>query len=62
VVSAAWHFDGAIEDVNKRNGWSYDKLGSFPVKGTFAPVDKAGAHVRLKTNYTLTRQERMFQH
>jgi len=55
VVSAAWHFDGEIEDVSKRNGWLFDKSASFPVKGAFTPVDKTGSRVRLKTSYTFTK-------
>ena len=54
VVSAAWHFDGAIDDISQRNGWLFDKSASFPVKGTFTPADKTGSRVNLKTTYTFT--------
>jgi len=60
VVSAAWHFDGAIDDISKRNGWLFDRSSSFPVKGTFTPVDKTGSRVELKTTYTFTKRGTYF--
>ncbi|MBD0286498.1 MAG: hypothetical protein ICV79_13880 [Flavisolibacter sp.] len=55
VVAAAWHFEGEPDDVNKRIGWSFDKSGTFPVKGTFSPADKIGSRVTLKTTYTFSK-------
>jgi hypothetical protein len=28
VVAAAWHFEGEVDDVSKRNGWIFDKSGT----------------------------------
>ncbi len=55
VVVAAWHFEGVPDDISKRNGWSFDKSGTFPVKATFTPTDKTGSRVTLKTTYTFTK-------
>ncbi|GAA4435341.1 hypothetical protein GCM10023188_27290 [Pontibacter saemangeumensis] len=55
VVAAAWHFEGAPDDLSKRDGWSFDKSGTFPVKGKFTPTDKTGSRVTLKTTYTFSK-------
>jgi hypothetical protein len=55
VVAAAWHFEGEPADISKRNGWSFDQSGTFPVKGVFTPTDKTGSRVKLQTTYTFSK-------
>ena len=55
VVAAAWHFEGVPDDISKRNGWLFDKSGTYPVKGTFTPTDKTGSRVTVKTTYTFSK-------
>ncbi|MDB5279630.1 MAG: hypothetical protein JWR61_4585 [Ferruginibacter sp.] len=55
VVAAAWHLEGEVDDVSKRNGWIFDKSASFPVKATLTPADKTGSRVTLKTTYTFSK-------
>lgn len=55
VVAAAWNFEGLQQEVGKRSGWDFEKSDAFPVPASFAPVDKKGSRVILKTTHTFTK-------
>jgi hypothetical protein len=55
VVAAAWHFEGQLDDISNRNGWFFEKSGTFPIKGAFVATDKTGSRVTLKKIYTFSK-------
>jgi hypothetical protein len=55
VVVAAWHFEGIPDDLSKRQGWTFEKSGTFPVRGKIMPSGKSVSRVTLKATYTFSK-------